>query len=132
MTNTREMVSESDIELWVSTAARAAEDKKATDPIVLKVGAIIAITDSFVITSGANARQVRTITDEIEKQIKEVGGPAPRRIEGLTDASWVLMDYGDFIVHVFVQESREFYDLERLWGDAPRIEWSTSSRASGE
>ena len=88
-----------------------------------------------MISDGANPRQVRTIVEEVEKKVKETGGPAPLRIEGLDDARWVLMDYGDFVVHVFLHEVREFYDLERLWGDAPVWDWEPSrgSRvASGE
>jgi ribosome-associated protein len=84
----------------------------------------------FVITSGTNTRQVRTICDEIEAAVKADGGDAPRRIEGLDAASWVLMDYGDVVVHVFLDETREYYSLERLWTDAPRIAWEPSARAS--
>src|SRR4051794_6014893 len=112
---------------WCVTAAQAADDKKGEDTVILEVGSVLAIADAFVITSGANARQVRTIVEEVENQVKESGGPAPIRIEGLDDARWVLMDYGDFVVHVFLQEVREFYDLERLWGDAPVWDWSPRS-----
>ena len=103
-------------------AARAADAKQGRDIVVLDVGGVLAITDLFVITSGANTRQVRTLVEEIEKGVKQAGGPGPLRIEGLGDAGWVLMDYGDFVVHVFLDEVRRFYDLERLWADAPRIE----------
>ena len=89
----------------------------------MAVGHLLAITDAFVITSGANARQVRTIAEEVEEQVKAAGGPAPLRIEGLDDARWVLMDFGDFVVHVFGEAAREFYDLERLWGDAEQWPW---------
>lgn len=106
------------------TAARAADAKLGTDTIVLDVGDIIAITECFVITSAANTRQVKTICDEIEARLKDVADIAPIRIEGLGDATWVLLDYGDFVVHVFFAETREYYGLERLWADAPRIEWS--------
>ena len=110
------------------TAARAADDKKAEDTIVLDVGDIIGITEAFVITSGTNTRQVRTICDEIEAALKREGGVAPRNTEGLDDASWVLIDYGDVVVHVFLAETREYYALERLWSDAPRIAWEPSGR----
>ncbi len=110
------------------TAARAADDKKAEDTIVLDVGDIIGITEAFVITSGSNTRQVRTICDEIEAALKREGGVAPRNTEGLDDASWVLLDYGDLVVHVFLAETREYYDLERLWTDAPRIAWEPTGR----
>jgi ribosome-associated protein len=108
---------------WCGIAARAAWSKGGQDTIVLSVGDVLAITDAFVVTSGANARQVRTIAEEIELQLKGVGGPAPARIEGLDDARWVLMDFGDFVVHAMLDEAREFYQLERLWADADRWEW---------
>jgi ribosome-associated protein len=104
-------------------AARTAADKKADQTVVLDVGDIISITDAFVITSGANTRQVRTITDEVERALRETEGVKPRSVEGLDDASWVLLDYGDFVVHVFLDETRDYYDLDRLWSDAPRVEW---------
>jgi ribosome-associated protein len=110
-------------------AAQAAADKKGEDTIILEVGEILAITDAFVITSGANSRQVKTIADEIEKKVDEAGGHKPLRVEGLDDARWVLMDYGDFVVHVFLDEVRRYYDLERLWSDAPRVEWSATGAA---
>ena len=112
-----------DIRLWVTTAARAAAAKKAADTVVLDVGDVLSITDAFVITSGSNRRQVLTIAEEVEAQVKAVDGPAPLRIEGQADAQWVLLDYGDFVVHVFLDEVRRYYDLERLWADAPVVEW---------
>jgi ribosome-associated protein len=112
-----------EIRLWMTTAARAAAAKKAGDTVVLDVGDVLAITDAFVITSGTNRRQVLTIAEEVETQVKAVGGPAPLRAEGQADAQWVLLDYGDFVVHVFLDEVRRYYDLERLWADAPVIEW---------
>lgn len=125
-----------EVRMWASTAARAADDKKATSTVVLEVGPILAITDAFVITSANNVRLVKTIADEVEAQVKAAGGHPPLRIEGLSDARWVLMDYGDFVVHVFLDEVREFYDLERLWSDASRIDWETLVKelptASGE
>jgi ribosome-associated protein len=111
-------------------AARAAADKIGQDTVVLEVGQVLAITDEFVITSGANTRQVRTIVDEVEKQVKESGGSAPLRVEGLDDARWVLMDYGAFVVHVFLDEVRRFYDLERLWADAERWAWDEPAVAT--
>ena len=82
---------------------------------------VLAITDSFLIASAPNERLVRAIAEEIERQIKDLGGPAPLRVEGLREGDWVLLDYGDFVVHVFREETRRFYDLERLWSDAPRM-----------
>jgi ribosome-associated protein len=124
------------VRTWAALAARAAEDKKATSTVVLEVGPILAITDAFVITSGNNVRLVRTIAEEVERQVKAGGGPSPLRIEGLDDARWVLLDYGDFVVHVFLDEVRDYYDLERLWSDAPRLDWEAIAadlpEASGE
>jgi ribosome-associated protein len=116
-------VSADQIREWCAVAARAAADKKGEDTIILAVGNIFPVTDAFVITSGANARQVRTIAEEVEDLVKADGGPAPLHVEGLDDARWVLLDYGDFIVHVFLDEVRRFYDLERLWADAERWSW---------
>ena len=88
--------------------------------VVLEVGEVLALCGWFVIASAANERQVKAICDEVELQIHDAGGPKPRRIEGLQDRLWVLMDYGDVVVHVFQQDQREFYDLERLWSDVPQ------------
>src|SRR3954449_13414733 len=109
------------------TAARAAADKKGEDILVLDVGDIIGIAEVFVITSAGNTRQVRTICDEVELAIKQEDGSAPVRTEGLSSASWVLIDYGDLVVHVFLEETREYYGLERLWADAPHIAWEPAS-----
>ena len=111
-------------------AARAAAEKKGEETIILEVGGVLAITDAFVITSASNDRLVRTIAEEIEASVKAAGGPAPIRIEGLDDARWVLLDYGDFVVHVFLDEVRRYYDLERLWADAPVIEWDDDAKKS--
>ena len=107
-------------------AARAADGKKGDDILVLDVGDIIGIVDTFVITSASNTRLVRTIVDEVEKQIFEQTGTKPRSIEGLDDYSWVLIDYGDLVVHVFLTETRAFYGLERLWADAARVPWQAA------
>ncbi|MDQ2727396.1 MAG: ribosome silencing factor [Actinomycetota bacterium] len=119
-----------EVRSWVAIAARAAEAKGGEDTLILDVGSLLSVTDAFMITGGSNARQVRTIVDEIEEQVKGVGGPAPLRVEGLDDAAWVLMDYGDFIVHVFGAETRAFYDLEGLWADAGRWEWQVAAPAT--
>jgi ribosome-associated protein len=101
--------------------------------VVLSVTKTLAITDAFVITSGSNPRMVKTMVEEAEEKVKQVGGPAPLRIEGLDDARWVLMDYGDFVVHVMLQEARDFYQLDRLWSDSERWEWEADGAlASGE
>lgn len=108
---------------WTEVAARAASTKKGADTVILGVGPLLEITEAFVITTGSNPRQVRTICEEVERQVKMAGGPPPGYIEGLDDAQWVLMDYGDFVVHVFGETTRQFYDLERLWADAERWAW---------
>jgi ribosome-associated protein len=97
--------------------------------VVLEVGDIISITDVFVITSGTNVRQVRTIAEEVERKLKEEGARSPVQVEGLGDSSWVLLDYGDFVVHVFLTETRDYYNLERLWADAPRVPWEETAAA---
>jgi len=117
-------------ERWAILAAQAASSKKATDPVVLAVGDVLSITDFFVIASGSNPRQVRTIAEEVEEQIRFAGGPNPLRIEGLDDLHWVLVDYGEFVVHVFLQETREYYELERLWSDVPVVEWESAASRS--
>jgi len=109
----------------VTVAAGAASAKTIEPTVVIEVGDLIAITDYFVISSGSNDRQVRAIAEEVERQVKGNGGQSPRAVEGLDDARWVLMDYGDFVVHVFSDEARAFYDLERLWSDAPRLAWES-------
>jgi ribosome-associated protein len=114
---------------WCEVAAQAAASKKGDDIVILDVGAVLVITDSFVITSAPNDRLVRTIAEEVERRIKDAGGPAPLRVEGLREAEWVLLDYGDFVVHVFMEETRRFYDLERLWADAPRVAWEETMPA---
>jgi ribosome-associated protein len=111
----------------VVVAARAADAKSGEETVILAMGELLAITDAFVITSGRNARQVRTIVDEVEMRVKEACGASPLRVEGLDDARWVLLDYGEFLVHVFLDEARDFYDLEHLWADAARIPWELPS-----
>ncbi len=108
-------------------AARAADSKKGDDIVVLDVGDIIGIVDMFVITSASNTRLVRTIVDEVERQLSERVAVKPRSVEGLDDMSWVLLDYGDLVVHVFLSETRAFYGLERLWADAARVVWSDAA-----
>jgi ribosome-associated protein len=104
-------------------AAAAADDKRGADIVILDVGDLLGIADSFVIAGAANTRQVRTIVDEVERRLREEAGAKPRAVEGREDASWVLLDYGDIVVHVFLEETRAFYGLERLWADAARVPW---------
>ena len=115
-----------DIKRWSKQAALAADEKLGKDTVLLDVGTLVGITDIFVITSGSNYRQVRAIVEEIEEQMLLLDGPKVETIEGREyqeGSIWVLLDYGGFIVHVFDEETRAIYDLERLWNDCPRIEW---------
>jgi ribosome-associated protein len=105
----------------VHTAARAASDKLATDLIAFDVSDQLAITDAFLIASGSNDRQVKAIVDEVEGKLRDAGAKPIRR-EGERDGRWVLIDYGEIVVHVQHEEERQFYALERLWRDCPTIE----------
>lgn len=111
---------------WVIQAARAADSKTDEETVVLDVGDVLSITGWFVITGGSNTRQVRALASFIEEEVAAAGGPKPIRIEGLDSMQWVLLDYGDFIVHVLLKETRDFYDVERLWRDVPVIDWKES------
>lgn len=95
-------------------ALNAASEKKAINSVVLDLREIASFTDYFVITSGTNERQVQAISDEVGDTLKKAGTPAAR-VEGYKTAEWILLDYGDFVVHIFGEQSRKFYDLERLW-----------------
>lgn len=108
---------------WPVVAARAADAKGGADVVVLDVGPVLGVCGYFIITSASNSRLVRTIADEVEAQIAAAGGPRPIRAEGLDDLRWVLVDYGDFVLHVFAEETRTYYDLERLWSDVARVPW---------
>jgi len=101
-------------------ALQSANDKKALDLVVLDLREIATFTDYFVIASGNNERQVQAISDEVFERLKK-SGTAAARVEGYKSAEWILLDYGDFIVHVFLDKSRKFYDLERLWRESKRI-----------
>jgi ribosome-associated protein len=116
-----------DVATRARIAARAAHDKKGEDILVLDVAEIMGIVECFVITSASNTRLVRAIVDDIERDIFERAGEKPRAVEGLRDASWVLLDYGDLVVHVFLNETREYYALERLWTDAVTVPWADNA-----
>lgn len=111
----------------VVVAARAADAKSGMDTVILDVGPLLGITGHFLITSAGNSRLVRTLAEEIERVVADSCGLKPIRVEGLDALRWVLIDYGDFVVHVFRTEEREFYDLERLWADVARVEWNEQS-----
>ena len=108
---------------WAQVAARAAADRLGRDTTIIDVGDVISITEYFVVTSGNTARQVRAIVEEVEEQLMILDGPKPLRVEGRDDHRWVLVDFGGFVVHALDDESRAFYDLERLWSDCPRVAW---------
>ena len=107
----------------VQQAVTAALDKKAVDLVVLDLRKASAFTDFFVICTGTNVKQVKAIADAVERALREQG-LRPAVIEGIGRAEWVLIDYFDFILHIFTPATRTFYDLERLWGDAEKIEIS--------
>jgi ribosome-associated protein len=107
------------------SAARAASSLKATDVLVLDVGELLSIAGYFVIASASNPRQVRAMVDEVEAKVKVEQHRSPVRTEGVREQQWTLIDYGDVVVHVFLDSVREFYEIERLYMDAPRIEWES-------
>lgn len=106
----------------VKLALHLASEKKAFNIVALDLREIASFAEFFIIASGANQRQVQAISDEISEQLKKQLNARASRIEGYRTAEWILLDYGDFIVHVFEEKSREFYDLERLWRDAKKVE----------
>lgn len=110
-----------DLDPEVKLAIHCASEKKAMDMIALDLRSIASFTEFFIIATGANQRQVQAIADEINEQLKKQLATRPVRIEGYNSAEWLLLDYGDFVVHIFNKEAREFYDLERLWRDARRV-----------
>jgi len=118
----------SELDERVRRALHAAAEKKALDPTVLDLRGISSFTDFFLMFTGANRRQVQAISDEIVEQLKRNGSPAAR-VEGYQNAEWILIDYGDFVVHVFEEKARRFYDLERLWREASRLNLSPDDLA---
>lgn len=117
---------EVDPRVLAETAARAADDKKGSDVVVFAVGDVLAITEYFVITSASNRRLVRTLVDEIEQAVRAAHGRSPIRVEGVTEQQWVLIDFGDVVVHVFTDEIRAYYEIERLYRDVPKVDWRAS------
>lgn len=105
-------------------AARVADGAKGSDIRVLRVGEVLGVTEYFVIVSASNRRLVRMLIDEIESKCRESTGRSPVRTEGVREQQWVLLDYGDVVVHVFIEELREFYDIERLYRDVPKVDWA--------
>jgi ribosome-associated protein len=109
------------IRLRVQHAAEAALDKKALELDVLHVENLTTIADYFVICTGTTERQTQAISDAVQERLRKDDGIAPHLVEGANPGRWILIDFGDFIVHVFTEECRKFYGLERLWGDAPNV-----------
>jgi ribosome-associated protein len=97
------------------------QERKAIDPILMEVGRLTSFTDYFLVASGASSRQVQSISQHLARRLREEGFK-PFGIEGEQEGHWVLMDYGDVVIHIFYQPVREFYDLEGLWTEAPRVE----------
>jgi ribosome-associated protein len=108
--------------------ARIADDKKADEVLVLHVGEVLGITEYFVLSGASNPRLVGAIADEVTSQMRERYGRSPIRTEGIREQMWVLVDYGDVVVHVFAEETRRFYEIERLYKDVPKVEWQEPSR----
>lgn len=105
-------------------AARAADDKQGIDIVVLPVGDVLAITEYFVVASASNKRLVRAIADEVLTAVREATGRSPLRSEGASEQQWILIDYGDVVVHVFAEDTRRFYEIERLYKDVAPVQWS--------
>ena len=112
----------SEVDDEIKLALECASEKKALGLVALDLREVASFTEFFIIASGANQRQVQAICDEIQEQLKKQLKSKAVRVEGYSTAEWVLLDYGDFIVHVFEKNAREFYDLERLWRDARKVE----------
>lgn len=108
----------------------AAFDSKATDPVLLKVGPISSVADYFFICSGSSSRQVQAIAEKILEKVKKTGGFLPLGVEGKSQGHWVLIDYGDVIIHIFYKPVREFYDLEGLWSEAETVQLDRPAAAS--
>ncbi len=110
-------------------AARAADEKQGRDIVVFDVSSILAIADYFVVLEASNRRLVRTLVEEVETVVRAASGRSPRRVEGVREQQWVLLDYGDVVVHVFLDETRRFYEIERLYKDAPKVDWREVTEA---
>ncbi|MEG4230210.1 ribosome silencing factor [Microcoleus sp. N9_B2] len=110
----------------IMTAAQAADDRKAVDIVLLQVSEVCYLADYFAIVTGFSNVQVRAISQAIADQVEEEWGRLPLRTQGLSDASWVVMDYGDAIIHIFKPQEREFYNLEAFWGHADRLDFSVA------
>lgn len=110
----------------LASVAEILDDMKAVDPAFLDLRSLTAMTDFFVIAHGTNERQVRATAEEVERRIKQSRGVLPKHVEGLKAAQWILMDYGDLVVHLFQEGQRRRYGLETIWTDAPRVDPATT------
>ena len=117
-----EEISDSSI-ILARLAAQAADDKQGSNTIVLNVGDVLAITELFVVTSASNTSQVRTISNEVSSRIREQLGLSPLHSEGISEQQWILLDYGDVVIHIFSEPTRQFYEIERLYTDVPKVNW---------
>jgi ribosome-associated protein len=108
-------------------SARIADGMKASDILVLHVGDVLALTEYFVVASASNKRLVDAVVEEVEAKVRDTTGRSPVRVEGAREHQWVLIDYGDVIVHVFLSEIRDFYEIERLYNDVPKVDWHDGS-----
>lgn len=108
-------------------AARIADDGHGFDILVLHVGDVLSLTEYFVIVGASNKRLVDALTDQIEAKVRDQTGRSPIRVEGAREHQWVLIDYGDVIVHVFLAEVRDFYEIERLYSDVAKVDWADVS-----
>ena len=120
------------IESRVRLAVAAALDKKAFDLDVLSVAELTSIADYFILASVGSERQAAAIADSVQESLREQMKVKPLLVEGTTPGRWILLDYGDFIFHIFTEETRRFYGLERLWGDAPNVTAEFTSEFTGE
>jgi ribosome-associated protein len=105
----------------------AAEDKKAADPLLLEVADVLAVVDVFLLVTGTSDRQLKAVAESIEERARR-HGRKPQQREGRAESGWMLLDFGDVVVHLFSPEQRDFYSLERLWADVPRIDRRTGAR----
>lgn len=116
----------------VAAAARGADEKLGINPVALNVGDLLSVVEYFLVVSGRNERQTHAICDAVEEKVKSDCGRSPIRIEGLREGTWILMDYGDVVIHIFEEEARSFYDLEHLWNAAPRISLAEFSSVNAD
>ena len=125
-------ISDSDARVIAAITAAAMSAKKGMEIEVLHVGPLTAVADYFVICTGTSNTQIKSIADEIEHQIEQKNGYRPTHVEGYTGASWILLDYGAVVAHVFHKDSRQFYQLERLWVDAARLDVEDLIKSLGD